>query len=138
MIGFLLPLFGAAIPKWMSPAIKWAIDIALVLALLAGLWALHGHWQRQAYNRAFDAGWAALKAKDDAAVKAAEQLNAKATAKADTERVTDTAKIQSDKDERDAAIKKAPASSIGAASAASNCVRWKRAHSGQQAPAACR
>lgn len=138
MIIVLLKLFGLGAPKWMSPLIKWAIDIALVLALLAGLWALHGHWQRQAYDRAFNAGWAALKAKDDAAVKAAEQLNAKATAKADTERAADTTKIQSDKDERDAAIKKAPASATGDATRAANCVRWRNAHRGQQLPAACR
>lgn len=138
MIGFLLTLAGIGIPKWMTPVIKWAIDIALVLALLGGLWLLFQAHERSVYNHGFDAGWASLKAKDDAAVKTAEQLNAKATAKADTERAADTTKIQSDKDERDAAIRKAPASATGDATRAANCVRWRNAHRGQQLPAACR
>lgn len=128
MIVAALRLFGLAAPKWMTPLAKWAIDIGLVLALLGGLWALHSHWVHQAYNAAFNDGWTALAAKDDAARKVAEQRNAKANAAADTERATDTTKIQTQQDQRDDAIKNAPASATGAATRAANCVRWRNAH----------
>jgi hypothetical protein len=138
MIGIALRLFGLAAPGWMTPAIKWLIDIALVLAFLGGLWALHAHLVHNAYNRAFDAGWASLATKDDAARKVAEQRNVKANAQADTERVTDTAKINTDKEARDVAIKTAPASATGAATRAAGCVRWRAAHPGATPLAACR
>lgn len=136
MIVFLLRLFGMTAPK--SPLVKWAIDIAIGAAILVGLWALHAHLAHNAYNRAFNAGWASLAAKDDAARKVAEQRNVEANAQADTERVTDTAKINTDKEARDVAIKTAPASSTGAATRAAGCVRWRAAHPGATPLAACR
>ena len=117
---------------------RWR-TVIIAVGVVAALWIAHGFIVRAAYNRAFNAGWAALAAKDEAEASKARKVNDTAVAKADTERVADTAAINTDKEARDAAINKAPVSTTGAATRAANCVRWTQQHpTSKTQPAGCR
>lgn len=139
MIAFLLPIFARlGLPPGFQRIAAWVTTFVAVIALVGLLWAIHGHFERTVYNQAYNDGWNALKAKDEAEAAKARKVNDAAVAKADTERATDTAVINTDKEARDVAIKSAPASATGAATRAANCVRWARTHSGSTArPAGC-
>jgi len=133
-----LRLFGLGVPPWMTPLVKWLIDIGLVLAFLGGLWALHSHWTHKAYNNAFNEGWRALSAKYDAEAERARKVNETALQHTDTERAADTKKITDDKGKRDDAIKGAAPSATGDATRSLGCVRWRNAHPGATSvPAGC-
>ncbi len=116
---------------------NWRVAIGIVVAVVAA-WFLHGMAVTSAYNRAFNAGWAALaKANADAANKAL-RVNDAAKDKAATERVNDTAIISNQQDARNVAISAAPPSSTGAATRAANCVRWTQQHPGRtDRPSGC-
>lgn len=138
MFAALLPLLGLGVPKFLTGPLKWLVDVGIIVVLLAGLWALHGHWERAAYNAAYNAGWSALaKSNSDAAAKAL-KVNDAAKDKAAAERVNDTAAISTKQDERNVAISAAPPSSTGAATRSLGCVRWKQQHpSTAHLPAGC-
>jgi len=116
---------------------NWRVAISIVVAVVAA-WFLHGMAVTSAYNRAFNAGWAALaKANADTANKAL-RVNDAAKDKAATERVNDTAIISNQQDARNVAISAAPPSSTGSATRAANCVRWTQQHPGRSdRPAGC-
>jgi hypothetical protein len=126
------------VPEGLQRVAAWVMTLVAVIALLALLWALHGHWERNAYNQAFNAGWSALaKANADEAAKVLE-INDAAKDKAAAERVTDTAIITNQQDTRNVAISAARPSSTGAATHALGCVRWAQQHpSSKTKPAGC-
>lgn len=69
MIAALLPFLGLGVPKFLTGPLKWLVDVGIILAMLAGLWALHGHWERAAYNAAYNAGVAKQKVQTDAEIR---------------------------------------------------------------------
>lgn len=129
MIAFLLPILARwGVPEGLQRLAAWVMTLVVAIALVASLWALHGHWERAAYNAAYNAGWNALaKANAEAAAKAL-KINDAAKDKAATERAHDTTIISNQQDERNVAISAAPTSGTGAASRALGCVRWKQQH----------
>ena len=129
MIALLIPILARwGVPQGLQRVAAWAMTLGAVIAVLGLLWALHGGWERAAYNQAFDAGWNALaKANADEAAKAL-KVNDAAKDKAASERVTDTAIITNQQDTRNVAISTAPPSGTGAATRALGCVRWAQQH----------
>jgi hypothetical protein len=139
MIAFLIPILARwGVPQGLQRIAAWVVALSALIALAGLLWALHGHFERVAYNRAYNDGWNALAKKNaDTATKAL-QTNDKAKDQAATERVNDTAIISNQQDARNVAISAAPPSSTGAATRAANCVRWTQQHPASKTkPAGC-
>ena len=61
----ILKLHGFGAPDWLKGPLKWLVDVGVILAILGSLWALHSHWERAAYNAAYNAGWAKQKLLDE-------------------------------------------------------------------------
>jgi len=116
---------------------RWRTVILVVGAVVA-LWVAHGFLARAAYNRAYNAGWNALAAKNAAEARKAQQTNDTAKDKAAIERVNDTAIITNQQEARNDAISKATPSGTGAATRTLGCVRWTQQHPGRKdKPAGC-
>ena len=116
---------------------RWRTVILIAGAVVA-LWVAHGFLARAAYNRAYNAGWNALAARNAAEVQKAQQTNDAAKDKAAIERVNDTAIITYQQEARNDAISKAAPSGTGAATRYLGCVRWTQQHSsGSPKPAGC-